>query len=54
MTGKDLINTLQALSEEDLARDIIIFDGPAYITPCRVVVMGKKWGKKLQGKLLID
>lgn len=54
MTGRELINILQALSEEDLARDIIIFDGPAYITPCRVLVMGEKWGKKLQGKLLID
>lgn len=55
MTGKELLEILQKLPEEDLNRDIIIFDGPSYYTPYKVEVLtDKKWGKRLQGKLMID
>lgn len=54
MTGKELLKILQEFSDEDLDRDIVMFDGPSYYTPCKVKVMEEKWGKRLQGKLLID
>ena len=54
MTGKELLEILQKLPEEDLNRDIIMFDGPSYYTPCKVEVTDGEWSKRLQGKLMID
>ena len=54
MTGKELLEALQKFSEEDLNRDIIMFDGPSYFTPTRVIITNDTWSKKLRGKLMID
>jgi hypothetical protein len=54
MTAKELIKALQDLGEENLNRDIVMFDGPSYYTPYKVEVMtDKNWGK-LIGKIIID
>lgn len=54
MTGKELIKELQKLSESELNRDVIVFDGPAYATVSRVEILSNKWSKNLQGKIWID
>ena len=54
MTGKELLEKLQKLTEEDLNREIIMFDGPSYYTPYKVEILNEKWGKNLNGKLMID
>lgn len=54
MTARKLIKTLQDLGDENLDREIIMFDGPSYYTPYKVEVLkGKSWGRQY-GKILID
>lgn len=56
MTARELIAKLQALGEENLDKDILMFDGPSYYTPCKVKLITEKdgWSKKLNGTVLID
>ena len=54
MTARDLIQTLQNLGEDNLDREVIMFDGPSYCTPYKVEILSQDWGKKLQGKIMID
>lgn len=53
MTARELIQTLQNLGEENLDRDIVIFDGPSYATPYKVEILEGQFSH-LQGKILID
>lgn len=52
MTARELIKALQDLGEENLDKDIIMFDGPSYYTPYKVEIL-KHWGQ-LSGKIMID
>lgn len=55
MTVRKLIETLQNLGEENLDREIIMFDGPSYYTPYKIEILeGKEWGNNLRGKVMID
>ena len=55
MTAKELIKKLQDLGEENLDKEVIIFDGPSYYTPHKVEVLSDKdWGHRLQDRILID
>jgi hypothetical protein len=54
MTARELIKALQDLGEENLDREIIMFDGPNYYTPYKVEILDEQWSKKLVGKILID
>lgn len=54
MTARELIKTLQDLGDENLDREIVMFDGPSYYTPYKVTVLkDKSWGHQY-GKILID
>ena len=53
MTARELIKALQDLGEDNLDRDIIMFDGPSCYTPYKVEILGEKWGKQA-GKIIID
>ena len=53
MTARELIKALQDLGEENLDRDIVMFDGPSWYTPYKVAILGKNWGKQA-GKIMID
>ena len=53
MTARELIKVLQDLGEENLDRDIVMFDGPSYYTPYKVKVLNGQFSH-LQGKVLID
>ncbi len=53
MTGRELIKALQGLGEENLDRDIVMFDGPSWYTPYKVAILSKDWGKQA-GKIMID
>ena len=53
MTARELIKALQDLGEENLDRDIVIFDGPSYTTPYKVEILEEQFNH-LQGKILID
>lgn len=54
MTARELIKTLQDLGDENLDREIVMFDGPSYYTPYKVEVLkDKSWGRQY-GKILID
>ena len=56
MTVRELTNKLLRFNEEDLDREVIIFDGPSYFTPYKVEVLSIKegWSKNIDGKVLID
>lgn len=56
MTARELIAKLQALGEENLDKDILMFDGPSYCTPCKVKLITENdgWSKKFLGSILID
>ena len=55
MTARELIKALQNLGEENLDRDIVMFDGPSFYSPCKVKVLkDKAWGNRLTGKIMID
>lgn len=55
MTVSDLIKALQRLGEENLNREVIIFDCANHFTPYKVEVLKDKyWRKELVGKVLID
>lgn len=54
MTAEQLIKALQDLGQENLQREIVIFDGPSYCTPTRVEILNDPWSKKLQGLIMID
>ena len=53
MTARELIKALQDLGEENLDRDIVMFDGPSWCTPTNVAILGRKWGRQA-GKITID
>ena len=53
MTARELIKALKDLGEENLDRDIVMFDGPSWCTPTNVAILGRKWGKQV-GKIMID
>ena len=54
MTARELIKALQDLGDENLDKDCITFDGPAYGIVSRVKILDDKWSKRLQGKIMID
>ena len=55
MTARKLIKALQDLGEENLDKQVIMFDGPSWYTPYKVEIMkDKNWGERLQGKVIID
>lgn len=52
--ARELIKALQDLGEDNLDREIVMFDGPSYFTPYKVEVLkDKSWGRQ-KGKILID
>lgn len=54
MTARELIKALQELGEENLDREVVMFDGPSYYTPHKVKVLkDRKWGRQY-GKVLVD
>ena len=53
MTVRELIQQAQELGEEDLDKDVIMFDGPSWYTPTKIVLMGESW-PRFKGKVLID
>ena len=54
MTASELIKALQNLGEEALDKEICMFDGPSWYTPYKIEILGKDWGERLQGKVMID
>ena len=55
MTVEQLIKRLQNLGEENLDREVIIFDCASYFTPYKVEVLKDSyWRKELVGKVIID
>lgn len=55
MTVNDLIRSLQKLGEENLDKEVIIFDCASHFTPYKVEVLKDGyWRKELVGKVLID
>ncbi len=53
MTARELIKALQNLGEDNLDRDIVMFDGPSHYTPYKVEILDGQFNH-LQGKILID
>lgn len=53
MTARELIKALQDLGEENLDRDIVMFDGPSFYSPYKVEILDGQFSH-LQGKILID
>lgn len=54
MTARELIKALQDLGEENLNKEIIMFDGPSYYSPFKVEILANQKYNRLQGKILID
>lgn len=56
MTVKSLIEHLQQLGEENMEREVIMFDGPSWYTPYKVELITKKskLSEKFMGKVFID
>ena len=55
MTARELIKALQDLGEENLDKQVIMFDGPSFYSPCKVQILeDKAWGNRLIGKIMID
>jgi len=55
MTVEQLIKRLQNLGEENLDKEVIIFDCASYFTPYKVEILKEDhWRKELAGKVLID
>ena len=57
MTVVELITKLQLLGDKNLEKEVIMFDGPNYFTPCRVKVLSdadSNFGRQLKDKVLID
>lgn len=55
MTARQMIESLQNLGEDNLDREVVMFDGPSYYTPYKVEILNDKdWSKYLQGKIMID
>ena len=49
-----MIKALQDLGDENLDREIVMFDGPYYYTPHKIEVLkDKKWSKQY-GCIMID
>ena len=54
MTARELIKALQDLGEDNLDREIVMFDSFARYTPYRVEILyGNNWGNA-KGKIIID
>lgn len=53
MTARQLIESLQNLGEENLDREIVMFDSASYYTPYKVEIM-EHWSNNLNGRILID
>ena len=54
MTGRQLISLIQNLGEENLDREIVMFDGPSHYTPYKVEILKEEQWHNLAGKILID
>lgn len=56
MTARDLIKLLKELGEENLDREVIMFDCSWYYTPYKVEILINREGRDrhLNGKILID
>lgn len=54
MTAREMIKALQELGEDNLDRELIMFDSAAHYTPYKVEILGSEWSKAIQGKILID
>ena len=54
MTARELIKALQDLGEENLDKDCITFDGPAFGIVSRIKVLEDTWSERLRGNVLID
>ena len=53
MTLKELIRQAQALGEENLDKEVIMFDGPFYYTPNKLTLIGDSF-PRFKDKILID
>ena len=53
MTARELIASLQELGEENLDREIVMFDGPSSYTPYKVEILKDNF-PRLKGNILID
>ena len=53
MTVRELIEELNELGEDNLDREVIMFDSAASYTPYKVMVLDSTW-KSLEGSVLID
>lgn len=54
MPAREMIKALQYLGNENLDREIMMFDGPSYYTSYKVEVLkDRKWGKQY-GRIMID
>ena len=58
MTARELLKAFQELAkghgDEALDKEVIMFDGPSWYTPYKIEILGKDWGERLQGKIMID
>lgn len=54
MTARQLITALRTLGEENLDREICIFDALSWFTPYKVEVLDDDKWKTMKGKILID
>ena len=53
MTVRELIHQAQNLGEENLDKEVIMFDGPSYYTPYKLALIGESW-PRFKDKVLID
>ena len=54
MTARQLIKSLQNLGEENLDREVIMFDTGSSFTPYKVEILSDEEWRRHQGKILID
>lgn len=43
MTSRELIKALQDLGEDNLDKQVIMFDCPAWYTPYKIEILDKDW-----------
>lgn len=53
MTVRELIHQAEALGDEHFDKEVIMFDGPSYFTPTKMVVLGESW-PRFKDKVLLD
>ena len=52
MIVRELIHQAQQLGEENLDKEVIMFDGLSCFTPTKMIVLGESW-PRFKGKVLI-